>query len=155
MTLLDFLSEQEKKEVLQAEALNFYTIGYEGHTISSFIGQLKAFNIKTLVDSRASPWSSDEAFRKNNLRLAAEREGIRYVHLPNLGVPGKVRNDTSIDWASWYRDNVVPQINVGEFIQYEKPVAFMCMERNEAYCHRHLIRQKLEKDGFKGKDITK
>ncbi|QNT76969.1 DUF488 family protein [Dehalogenimonas etheniformans] len=142
---------------------DFFTIGYSGHTIQSFINTLKAAGVVTLVDVRYLPVSRFKpAFSKTNLKNALEANGILYSHRPEWGIPREIRafsigKQSRGDIWLWYDSNVLPKIagdNLNVFFNsLEHPVAFMCMELDPTECHRHRIFLGLERIGLGGRDL--
>ncbi|MDP2953511.1 MAG: DUF488 domain-containing protein, partial [Chloroflexota bacterium] len=56
---------------------NFYTIGYSGRNLDTFINTLKQAGVVTLVDIRFTPLSRFKPeFSKNNLKKDIETHGI-------------------------------------------------------------------------------
>ena len=142
---------------------DFYTTCYSGRKLDQFIEILKAAKVSTLVDVRhaaVSPYRPD--FSKENLAKALEREGVVYVHRPDLGVPREVRagamgqkNRDQI-WK-WYDTNVIIKFTNEGLCQLTKalkqPVALMCVEADPTACHRHRLFLALEKSGLRGYDL--
>ncbi|MDV2988832.1 MAG: DUF488 family protein [Dehalogenimonas sp.] len=141
----------------------FYTIGYSGQTIQSFITTLQKAGVATLIDIRFTPVSRYKPdFSKTNLKNALESNGIIYTHRPDWGIPRDIRaygigKDTRNDIWRWYDSNVLPNIvsdNLNEFFNsLEHPVALMCVELDPTECHRHRVFLELERRGFGGRDL--
>ncbi|MBI2849495.1 MAG: DUF488 domain-containing protein [Chloroflexi bacterium] len=142
---------------------DFYTIGYSGKGINSFVDTLKKAGVMTLVDIRYAPVSRFRPeFSKNNLKRALEKECISYIHRADWGVPRDIRaysvgkQDRNDIWA-WYDANVLPSVakkNLDEFFNsMEHPVAFMCVEYDPTECHRHRVFLGLEQLGFTGCEL--
>ncbi|MDN4185457.1 MAG: DUF488 domain-containing protein [Dehalococcoides mccartyi] len=142
---------------------DFFTIGYSGQDIDSFLNTLINVNVATLVDVRFTPVSQFKPqFSKNNLKNALTSKGIHYIHKPDWGVPKEIRansvgKNTRADIWTWYDSNIIPLIikrNMDEFFNcLEHPVAFMCVEYDPTECHRHRIFIGLEQLGLKGRDL--
>ncbi len=64
-----------------------FTMGYEGTTIDTFIGNLQAKRIDCVLDIRALPLSRKPGFSKKKLAERLCLVGIRYIHLAELGTP--------------------------------------------------------------------
>ena len=147
---------------VSAEKANFYTIGYSGRDIERFIKLLETAEVSTVVDVRSMPVSQYKPdFSKDNLRNHLHEHGVKYDHLPNLGVPRDVRQqaaelgDRGEIWK-WYQDNVISNLNDDELTTITDQggtVAFMCTEIDPESCHRHLIFLELEAAGLKGQDL--
>lgn len=160
--------EQRKSKVFwdlkhRASQPDFYTIGYSGRDIHSFVDTLKKAGIATLVDIRYTPISRFKPeFSKNNLKQAMEAHGINYIHRPDWGVPREIRaysiGERTRDsiWV-WYDSNVLPNVakkNLDEFFNsMEHPITLMCVEYDPTECHRHRLFLGLEKLGLRGCDL--
>ena len=75
------------------------TIGYEGHTLESYLTILLRSGVTILCDVRRNPISRKYGFSKNTLARGCEGVGIRYEHLPELGIASEQRQslDTQAD----------------------------------------------------------
>jgi len=69
-----------------------YTIGYADKQIGEFLDILKARGVKVLIDVRYNAVSCKPEFSKSRLKEYLEANGIRYLHVRELGVPRAVRN---------------------------------------------------------------
>jgi uncharacterized protein (DUF488 family) len=68
-----------------------FTIGYEGRTQDVYLGLLREAGVTLLADVRRNPISRKKGFSKNSLALGCAAVGIRYEHLPELGIASKKR----------------------------------------------------------------
>ncbi len=142
---------------------DFFTIGYAGRDINTFITLLQKAGIATLVDIRFSPVSRFKPeFSKNNLKKALETYGIAYIHRPDWGVPRDIRafsvgKYTRDDIWAWYDANILPNVVEGNldsfFNSMEHPIALMCVEYDPTECHRHRVFLGLERLGLRGCDL--
>ncbi len=142
---------------------DFFTVGYSGRDIHSFVEVLTKAGIVTLVDIRYSPVSRFRPeFSKNNLKQTIEAHGMDYIHRPEWGVPREIRafsigKETKDDIWAWYDSNVLPNIakkNLHEFLNsMEHPVGLMCVEYDPTECHRHRLFLGLEQLGLRGCDL--
>ena len=133
-----------------------YTIGYEGLTIDDFINKLVAHNIQILVDVRNNPSSRKVGFSKNALQKHIERVGVRYVHIPELGVPSKLRKNlgskASYETLFKYYEKKILISNldcldkIRDMTSQYSRVALMCFEANHLACHRHKITEYLSRE---------
>jgi uncharacterized protein (DUF488 family) len=99
---------------------------------------LHAAGVRTLVDVRYNPVSQFKPeFSKENLANALRSGGIRYAHVPELGVPREQRDKLAStgDWGkffNWYDSNIISRLteilNAPSLRQASKPFAFMCVE---------------------------
>ena len=142
---------------------DFFTIGYEGRSISEFVDILKSVGVVSLVDVRHTPVSPHKpAFTKGNLQRILAEHGIAYLHRPELGVPREIRQaavgePTRDAIWDWYDANVVPVYFNGNLHQFlnsvDHPVALMCVEQDPTACHRHRIFMALARSGLQGYDL--
>jgi uncharacterized protein (DUF488 family) len=139
----------------------FFNTHYYGRSILEFVQILVSHGVKTLVDTRSKPTSRRYEFDGQNLARSLVQYSIVYVSAPQLGCPDSLRlrawrrGDYKELW-DWYTKNVITG-QLWDFIEelasYPKPVAFMCVERDPAFCHRHLIGDALKRVGYKVIDI--
>lgn len=125
-----------------------YTIGYEGMQLDGFLNVLLASGIQTIVDVRKNAVSRVYGFHGSTLASVADRLGIKYRHVPELGIPSAWRADPcsglELDTLfSKYRGEVIPLVegtidNVASIV-CQKPSVLMCLESNPAKCHRSVL----------------
>lgn len=138
---------------------DFYTVGYEKRTFEQFLSILKARKVAMLVDVRRNPVSQyREEFNKEFLAESMRKNGIKYVHHPELGVASEVRRKLEetgdYDWFfKEYDQKTAPELNKLNLKDFTHPVAFMCVELDPTKCHRHRIALELEKRGYRGFDL--
>lgn len=121
-----------------------HSIGHSNRDIEYFIAILKSFDIKILADIRSIPASAYcPQFNRLHLMQALRREGIRYVHMPELG--GR-RTGGFLPYMQTkeFREAVM---FLEEMAGMQK-VAFMCSEANWQQCHRSLISGQLYRSGW-------
>lgn len=130
-----------------------FTIGYEGLSIDAYLNLLLASNVLALIDVRKNPVSMKYGFSKSRLMEYTSDVGIRYFHMPELGIPSSLRRD--LDSAAsyrllfeYYRSQILPE----QFEAIEKlknisreqgRVALTCFEADHQFCHRHKITEYL------------
>ncbi len=149
------LSADEFNKVLAAYPKNeyaiLYTIGYEGICLEEYLLKLLDNDIKVLLDVRNFPRSMKYGFSKNQLKAACEGLGIKYIHLPNLGIVSDKRQklNTQKDYDKLFKDyqktvlteNKKDQEYVLELIKEHDRIALTCFEKNIKQCHRiHLAK---------------
>lgn len=130
------------------------TIGYEGSTAEEFVSSLKGNRVDCLLDVRANAVSRKQGFSKTKLCAALNGMQIRYVHLPEAGVPSRdrqaVRNDDDLGallrnyekrMASAPQDM---ERAVSVVQESERPV-LMCFEADHARCHRGVLAEMISK----------
>ena len=147
--------------------ITVFTIGHSTHTSDKFMGLLKQFGIRTLVDVRSIPYSRRAP--QYNLPVLSQRleeENILYIYagsqlggFPNYPAvyrSGKVPesradftreiNYEAAEQQEWYQEGIKRLIEAAR----EQPTAVMCAEEDPAHCHRqHLIAQTLIDEGIR------
>jgi uncharacterized protein (DUF488 family) len=130
------------------------TIGYEGKTLERFLNELLASNVAILCDLRRNPLSRKYGFSKGTLSRACEALGIRYEHLPELGIASEQRRslETQADYdalfATYERKSLPKQgealSRLKRWIESGEHIALTCYERLPQQCHRHCVAEVLE-----------
>ena len=129
-----------------------FTIGYEGKSIERFMNILIQNDVRLLCDVRKNPLSRKFGFSRGKLKHIAENVGIRYVHVPDLGIDSSKRSslDSVEDYQSLFRDyarslsTLEPQLeSLYSLLCSNTRIALMCFEREPEMCHRHVIRDYL------------
>lgn len=138
-----------------------YSIGHGNKTIDVFISELKAFDIKYLLDVRSSPYSKwNPQFNQNELKFKLKECDIEYVFVgdqlgglpkdkscyiypeedlenvnPDIESKGKVDYDL-IKTKDFFKDGISRLITA-----YNKniPLAIMCSESKPEECHRSKL----------------
>lgn len=144
------------------ETPDFYTVGYSGRDIDTFVGALADAGVACLLDIRFNAVSMYKpAFSQRNLAAALNEAGIDYVHMPDLGVPSDIRGKAKVsgrrdDIWDWYDAYVLPRAirNLDWFFNStDHPVAMMCTEREPGDCHRRRLADALGRHGLRSADI--
>lgn len=148
-----------------------YTIGYQGRNLDDFIMLLKNNGIKYLIDVRYSNKSEKKPeFNGDILERELKRNGVEYVHMPQLGLPyliqdpykaGALSFECVKQWYRWYvyNQNGFDFEKFVDEIKSKGKTALMCMERyskptrdQKIHCHRDILADmilEIEKDGIK------
>lgn len=126
-----------------------WTIGYEGLSVDAYLDKLLQNNIDVLCDVRNNPLSRKYGFSKKELARNCERLGIRYHHLPELGIASAERRNltTQSDYETLFekyeRDDLPRQqatLNlIHSWVLEDKRVALTCYELSPHQCHRHCV----------------
>jgi hypothetical protein len=136
-------------------AAGLLTIGYEGKCLETYLNQLLQAGVTLLCDVRRNPLSRKYGFSKGTLSHACEGVGIRYGHLPQLGIASAERRGlkTQADYDALFEDyerkslplqnESLAQIQV--WIKQGERVALTCFELHPRQCHRHCVAEALEK----------
>jgi len=130
--------------------MKIYTIGHSTRPQEEFIAMLKQFGVMLLADVRTIPRSRfNPQFNSDELSKALSREGIRYLHLKELGGLRKPRKDSpNIGWKHsgfrGYADYMLTpefQEAIAKFLQIaeKQPTTVMCAEAVYFRCHRMVL----------------
>ena len=130
------------------------TIGYEGRSVEAYLNDLLRAGVTLLCDVRRNPLSRKYGFAKKTLSTASNGVGIRYEHVPELGIASEERRElhTQSDYDALfasYRENHLPgqteALNkIRDWIKEGNRVALTCYERAPEQCHRHCVAESLE-----------
>ena len=139
------------------QAVGLVTIGYEGRNLESYLNELLRNGVTMLCDVRRNPLSRKYGFSKGTLSKACEGVGIRYEHLPELGIESERRKalETQTDYnalfAEYERENLPKQRaaldKIRGWVALGERVALTCFERLPQQCHRHCVAEALEHIG--------
>ena len=77
--------------------LTFFTAGYQGHNIETFLDLLMSHGVEQLIDVRQLPFSRKPDFSKKRLTAHLAGVGIAYTHLAALGTPKPLRDEVRRD----------------------------------------------------------
>jgi hypothetical protein len=130
------------------------TIGYEGRSLEAYLNLLLKAQVSLLCDVRRNPLSRKYGFAKSTLANACTGVGMRYEHMPELGIASDKRQDlrTQKDYDllfdSYERDCLPTQTEslrtIGSWIERGERVALTCYELHPNQCHRHCVAEALE-----------
>lgn len=125
------------------------TIGYEGKSVEGYINALLRDGVTLLCDVRRNPLSRKYGFAKATLSKAVEGVGIRYAHLPELGIASDERQHLRVQadydrlFAKYRRDDLPQQAahvaRIRDWIAAGERVALTCYEAVPGQCHRHCV----------------
>ncbi len=143
--------ERIEAERLRRRRAALLTIGYEGRCLEGYLNELLQEGATVLCDVRSNPLSRKYGFSKKTLSKACEGIGIRYEHLPSLGISSEERQnlETQADYDSLferYEHDVLPRQTevlerIGAWIEAGECVALTCFERLPEHCHRQRVVQ--------------
>lgn len=136
------------------------TIGYEGSSLENYLDKLIRNGVNVLCDVRRNPFSRKYGFSKSVLSKCCEGLGIRYEHLPQLGIASDDRKElrTQSDYDSLFavyeRDTIPNQTDslllIKKWVLEGARVALTCFEHLPQQCHRHCVSDAMaEKFGSK------
>ena len=144
------LSDEEFKSVVNSRPQNnsyeIITIGYEGKTVEHFTNELINRDIRILCDVRKNALSMKYGFSKKQLKYIVENVGIKYIHIPELGIISEKRQELKSreDYEKLfddYEENTLPGKTreleeLLEIFNTNKRIALMCFESDHNFCHR-------------------
>jgi len=137
-----------------------YTIGHSTHSMDDLVKMLQSFDIRLLADIRRFPGSRKYPwFNKENLNAELGRNGIKYIHLEDLGGRRKVHEGSAnTRWHNvsfrGYADYMETEafekaVEKLETLALEQPTAYMCSEAVWWRCHRSMVSDYLKAKGWK------
>lgn len=155
----ELLSNEEltkvKAQKRKSEELAFFTIGYEGISLETYLNKLIINDVRLLCDVRKNPLSMKYGFSKSQLKHACESIGIHYIHIPELGIDSDKRselnsiNDYNRLFKEYERTTLVENQDQLENIlklthKYQR-IAITCFEKEPCMCHRSRVAGSLKK----------
>lgn len=131
-----------------------FTIGYEGISLEEYLVRLLKNDVKILVDVRNNPLSMKYGFSKSQLKKYCEGLGIKYVHIPEVGIQSEQRQElnTQADYdklfATYRKQNLTKtakaQTDILNLLKENKRIALTCFEANICQCHRKHLAEAIE-----------
>lgn len=131
-----------------------FTSGYEGRSLEAFLNTLLQAGVTVLCDVRRNPLSRKYGFSKSALTQVCAVLGIRYEHVPELGIASEERRGlaSSDDYTrlfARYMKTTLPGAaamltRIASWVLQGEAVALLCLERAPQECHRHCIARALE-----------
>ena len=135
--------------------LAIYTIGYEGLQIDGFLNLLQKRGVEILVDVRFNPISRVYGFHRSRLGRLCHKIGVRYRHIPELGIPNEMREalEETNDYRQVFQkyvDEILPKqekelTKLSEWTQ-TSPTVLMCKEIDPNFCHRSYLSRRLAEE---------
>lgn len=132
-----------------------FTIGYEGRTQAEYLALLTGAGVTLLADVRRNPLSRKKGFSKKALAEGCAAAGVRYEHLPELGIASEKRKglatqaDLDALFAAYEQDWLPTQgvalAKLRAWLDAGERVALTCFERAPGHCHRHCVAEALER----------
>ena len=130
------------------------TLGYEGRSLEGYLNELIRDGVTLLCDVRRNPLSRKYGFSKTTLTKGCEGVGLRYEHLPELGIASedrrglKVQADYDALFARYRRVTLPRQTTtlskIRAWVEDGQRIALTCFERRPEQCHRHCVAAALE-----------
>lgn len=149
----DYLTKKELKNLNNFRSddneIVLFTIGYEGISLEHYLNRLIKNNISLLCDVRKNALSMKYGFSKNQLKNSCESVGIKYVHIPEVGIQSDKRQELNSqkDYDKLFKEYISNNLSQTSSYQKEilillkenKRVALTCFEADNCQCHRtHL-----------------
>ncbi|MBQ3691527.1 MAG: DUF488 domain-containing protein [Bacteroidales bacterium] len=142
--------ESQKRHLSEPQ---LFTIGYEGISLETYLNKLIINDVHTLCDVRKNAYSQKYGFTKAQLQKECEGVGIRYVHVPQLGIESEKRQElnTQADYDRLFdeyekttlKDNFEALQYVRNLIKTDQRVALTCFEKDPKQCHRSRVAKAL------------
>jgi uncharacterized protein (DUF488 family) len=132
-----------------------FTLGYEGLSIDAFLNKLVSNNILAVVDVRNNPQSMKYGFSKKSFKQYIENAGMKYFHIPELGIPSSMRKGLgeSVSYERLfqiYKTKLLPEHEEAQkrllnlITEYSR-IALVCFEADYHFCHRNTLVEYLQK----------
>lgn len=147
-----------KRARKEKDAPALSTIGYEGLSLERYLNVLLSHGVTLLCDVRANPNSRKFGFAKRALSHGCETVGIRYEHLPELGIATEkrkgvhTREDYDALFLKYERDWLPKQgaalDRIRSWIAEGERVALTCYEHDPRECHRRSVAKALAETGL-------
>ncbi len=125
------------------------TLGYEGKSLEAYLNLLLREGVSLLCDVRRNPLSRKYGFSKSTLSNACDGVGIRYEHLPRLGIASESRRNlvSGSDYEALFETYATEQLpeltgeleKIRTWVDEGERVALTCYEHLPEYCHRHCV----------------
>jgi uncharacterized protein (DUF488 family) len=154
----DILDKTELEKVKAARVIGtktvLFTIGYQGISLEEYLVRLLKNDVKLLVDVRNNPLSMKYGFSKTLLKRYCESLGIKYMHIPEVGIQADQRQElnTQADYdklfATYRNQNLTKtikaQTDILNLLKENKRIALTCFEANICQCHRKHLAEAIE-----------
>ena len=138
-----------KKLKPKNEEHGLFTIGYEGRSLETYLNILIQQNIQVLCDVRKNPLSRKYGFAKRTLQNSCESLGIKYLHLPELGIVSSKRKNLNNqdDYDQLFREyekTIIPEQKdtisfINKLLGDKRRIALTCYEASPDQCHRSRV----------------
>jgi len=142
--------EQQKRHYHEPR---LFTIGYEGSSLEKYMNCLIINDVHVLCDVRKNAYSQKYGFSKSQLQKACEGVGIKYAHIPQLGIESDKRQDlrSQQDYDLLFdeyqrttlKTNRESLLYIRNIIDSDKRVALTCFEKDPEQCHRSRVAKAL------------
>ncbi len=133
----------------------FFTIGYEGISLETYLNKLIINDVRLLVDVRKNSFSMKYGFSKSQLKNACESIGIVFMHLPQLGIESENRQELNSlnDYKKLFesykmttlKTNIEYLFQLKDLSEKYLRVAITCFEKEICMCHRGVVAEEIKK----------
>lgn len=140
-----FVKNQQRNITIQ----EFFTIGYEGISLENYLNKLIINDVRLLCDVRKNSLSMKYGFSKSQLKNACESIGIKFIHVPELGIESDKRQvlNSMSDYNKLFEEyeNTTLKENdkslqyLFNLVKEYKRVAITCFEKEVTMCHRGRV----------------
>jgi uncharacterized protein (DUF488 family) len=147
--------EKVKRNKPIKHAPTLFTIGYEGNTLEAYLNKLIINDVRLLCDVRCNALSMKFGFSKSQLQQCCESVGIKYVHIPEVGIKSDKRQElnSQADYNKLFDEYKLTTLKSTLHIQKyilsllsdHKRVALTCFEANVCQCHRKPLAEAVAK----------
>ncbi len=152
------LNEDQYKKVINSipsdNEKTIFTIGYEGISLEYYLNKLVKNNIKLLIDVRKNPLSMKYGFSKTLLNRFCESLGIKYIHIPEVGINSSQRQtlECQDDYDNLFerykettlKETLTHQQQILILLNEYNRIALTCFESNICQCHRLPLAESLK-----------
>jgi uncharacterized protein (DUF488 family) len=136
---------------MSATPVLLYSIGYEQFpTVDELCRVLTRLGVERVVDVRELPRSRRRGFSRGALESALAGAGIAYEHRRELGNPPEIRaayrSGDRARGREAYRARLLERpwaLDGLAEAAAERPTAMLCLEDEQARCHRDVIAEEL------------
>ena len=153
-----FLDPREREQVEEMRPTpgpsRLFTIGYEGQAFEQYLNKLIGHSVHVLCDVRRNPVSMKFGFSKRQLQNACKGLGIKYLHMPQLGIESSKRKNLQShqDYRVLFRDYVNTTLKqnhealdaIFQLMRDYSRVALTCFEADSGQCHRGCVAHALK-----------
>jgi uncharacterized protein (DUF488 family) len=128
-----------------------YTIGYEGHSSTSLVREIKRHKIARVLDVRLTPQSRQRGMSLTSLYEAFRKAGVQYEHVRDLGNPKPIRilfhegrlREGRAAYKRLLSNGKASALDLVIALASVQRIAIMCRESDAEECHRIVIAEAL------------
>lgn len=129
------------------KTLQLYTIGYATKPLTTFVEQLKTYQINVVADVRSVPYSKVfHDYHQESIQQHLHSQNIRYVYLgeelgPRSKDPSHYDDNNQVQFDRLMQSDLFQQgiTRLSTGLDKGFRIALMCAEKDPATCHRSLL----------------